>query len=130
MHQEQEMIFYFNTLTNETTWNKPENFNDIGDHLISKNEMDSILNEFDEFTFSKHIDVSSKNFDQSSSVNSKDYFGDEDERESVKIEEKFNYEGNSEGFNNFTILTESVHNHRIDLGSGALGKVNIGKKLF
>ena len=44
------------------------------DYLISKEEMELILLEFDDFSFGKKIQVSGKEFGQTCSIKSIDYF--------------------------------------------------------
>ena len=69
--------FYYNLLTQEIKWNKPEEYNNIGDHLISKSEIENVLNKYDKFTLGKNINITGKEYDQHLTLNTKHHFENE-----------------------------------------------------
>ena len=44
--------------------NRPPKFTEIGDHLLSNEEVVKVVDKHDTFTFGKEIEISGKKFDQ------------------------------------------------------------------
>ena len=116
-HHERGFVFFHNLLTKENSWTIPKDYEEIGDHLITNQEIENQLKSMDEFTFGKLTICANKNEDECLTTNvgtnnnsNVGLINQKITQEPVYITEK----------NNFTVITESLHNKLIDIGSGAL----------